>query len=145
MFLLDLDADLIPGVAAAGLSIGQPVTELLRLGSPDAIEPRIGCRVLKYGPVWVFEAEAGVVMQVCVRAGYRGKLAGKIGVGSRVSEVEAAFGPLEYVGAGEYQIAKGTPWLANNWLFSVGRGIPAMNEPGWQDAPVECVCIGSSG
>jgi hypothetical protein len=55
----------------------------------------------------------------------------------------AAFGPVEYMGMGEYQIAQGTPWLANDWSFCVERGSPVMGEPGWEDACIECICVSS--
>jgi hypothetical protein len=45
---IDLDADLVPGVGAAGLTIGQPIKSLLEIARLDSVEQRMGLRVLKY-------------------------------------------------------------------------------------------------
>jgi hypothetical protein len=132
---IELDADLVPGVAAAGIAIGQPIEAVLKLAVPDSIEPRVGLRVLKFGPVWVFDRD-GRVNHVCVFAGYRGRLAGSIGVGSLVSEVEAAFGPVEDLEWDEYQVP-----AMPGWCFAVERGSPAIGQPGWASVRLEALCI----
>ncbi|HLK60122.1 MAG TPA: hypothetical protein VKU00_26410 [Chthonomonadaceae bacterium] len=138
--MLDLDAELVPGVEAAGIALGQPVELVLHLESPDAIEQRIGCRVLKYGAIWLFD-EAGIVDQICVWDGYRGKIAGVIGIGSRIAEVEATFGPLLHIEQEEYQVDTEEPGISSNWCFSVEKGSHSMGEPGWGDARLCCICI----
>ena len=139
--MLDLDADIIPGAGVAGIAIGQSVEELLALGMEDDVESHIGRRVLKFGPVWAIDDGTGIIGWIWVKRGYRGKIAGKIGIGSRIAEVVAAFGPLEYIGMGEYQLDKGTPWLENDWTFIVERGSPVEGEPGWQDASIYCINV----
>ena len=153
--MLNLDAEITFGVGAAGITIGQSVASLLEADAPDSIEQRLGCRVLKFGPVWAFEKykalwggdesnTLGVVDQVCVRAGYRGKTAVLIGIGSRLAEVEVAFGPLEHVEGAcpeEYQLDLGTPWCATDWCLEVEKGSPPMGEPGWRDARISCICV----
>ena len=130
-----LSADLVPGTGAAGIAIGQPIESVLELTAPESIEQRIGLRVLKFGPVWVFDTE-GRVTQICVFAGYRGRLANTIGVGSLVSEVEASVGSVEDRGWDEY----GVPGMPG-WSFAVERGSPAMGEPGWASVGLDCICI----
>lgn len=153
--MLDLDAEITLGVSAAGVTIGQSVASILKANSPDSIEQRVGCRVLKFGTVWAFEKyralwggdetdTMGVVDQVCVHAGYRGKIAGLIGIGSCLAEVEATFGPLEHVDGTypeEYQLDLGTPWCATDWCLEVEKGSPRMGEPGWREARIACICI----
>ena len=133
--MLDLDADIIPGVGAAGITLGQSIASLLALGMGDD---------LKFGPV---SAQAdrygrGVIDAIWVTQGYRGKVAGKIGVGSRIADVVAAFGPVEYIGWGEYQLDLGTPWNCNDWTFSVERGSPIDGEPGWEDVNIYRIDVG---
>ena len=135
--MLDLDADIIPGVGAAGITIGQSIAAVLALGLVAG---------MKSGPV---SAQAdrygmGIIDGIWVTQGYRGKVAGKIGIGSRIADVIAAFGPVQYIAFGEYQLDKGTPWLENDWLFSVERGSPVDGEPGWEDASICCIAIGSA-
>jgi len=153
--VLNLDAEIVPGVSAAGITIGQSVAAILKANSPDSIEQRIGCRVLKFGSVWAFEkynalwggddtGTTGVVDQVCVHAGYRGKIAGSLGIGSRLSDIEAALGALEHVDGAypeEYQLDLGTPWCATDWCLEVEKGSPLMGESGWREARVACICI----
>jgi hypothetical protein len=132
---IDLDADLVPGAGAAGYAVGQPIESVLEFAAPESVEQRIGVRVLKFGPVWVFERE-GRITQICVFAGYHGRLADTIGVGSFVSEVEAAFGSVEDLEWDEY----GVPGMPG-WCFAVKRGSPAMGEPGWASVRLDCICI----
>jgi hypothetical protein len=135
---IDLDADLVPGVGAAGLAIGQPIKSLLEVARPDSVEQRIGLRVLKYGPVWVFDKD-GQINQISVFSGYRGRLAGTIGIGSFVAEVEAACGPLEDLEWGEYG-ASGMP----GWCFAIEDG-PMINDPGWSSSQLASICIIGNG
>ena len=109
----------------------------------DDVEPRIAKRVLEFGPVWAYDDDTGVIEGILVKAGYRGKICGKIGIGSRIAEVVALFGSVEHIMLGEYQIDKGTPWLQNDWMFYVERsGFLPMGEPGWDDAYIESIWVG---
>src|SRR5258708_413382 len=130
---INLDADLVPGVGAAGLFLGQLILSLLEVAAPASIEPRVGLRVLKYGPVWVFDRE-GLIAHVCVFGGYRGTIAGAIGVGALVSQVEAAFGPLEDLEWNEYEVV-GMP----GWCFGVDAGSPAMSAAGWSEVRIASI------
>lgn len=132
--LLDLDADIIPGVGAAGITIGQSVLAVLALGMKDD---------MTYGPVTAQADQYGMgtIDSIWVKQGYRGKLAGKIGIGSRIAEVVAAFGPVQYIAFGEYQLDVGTPWLDNNWSFSVERGSPVNGEQGWENVSISCISM----
>jgi hypothetical protein len=105
-----------------------------KLAAPESVEQRIGLRVLKFGPVWVFDKD-GRVNHICVFAGYRGRLAGSIGVGSLVSDVEAAFGPVEDLEWDEYSVP-GMP----GWCFAVEQGSPALGEPGWTSVRLDSIC-----
>jgi len=86
--MIDLDAPILPGKAAAGISIGTPVNDLL--GRSQSTTKLDG---LKYdlGAVKVW-SENGVITQVGVSSGYRGALEGGIRIGSTIAEVEDCFG-----------------------------------------------------
>lgn len=87
--MFDLDAPIIPGVSAGGVSIGDAAREIVeRAGGTFTAS----CVKYPFGAVtlWV---RGGRVTQVGVGDGYRGKIAGTpIGVGSLVSELEEAIG-----------------------------------------------------
>ena len=141
--MLDIDADIVPGVGEAGITLGQTVEELLALGMTDDVDPLIAKRVLDFGPVRAYDDDTGIIEGISVKSGYRGKIEGKIGIGSRIAEVIAVLGSIEYTMMGEYQIAKGTPWLNNDWTFIVEKdGYLPMGEPGWDDACIESIWVG---
>jgi hypothetical protein len=88
---LDLNAPIVPGKSAAGITLGQPLSEFIR----------------KYGELFSFKGNRycsesvivsiadDVVSQIGVFDGYRGKIAGKIGIGSTDKEVELFLGVIE--------------------------------------------------
>jgi hypothetical protein len=89
--VIDLNAPIVPAKSAAGVSIGDSVTQLLA-----AIRPR-STRKLYFGEsydlgeirVW---AKDGVVTQIGVYSGYRGNLPPNIHIGSSIADVEKSFG-----------------------------------------------------
>ena len=115
--MLDLEAEIVPGVGAAGITIGQSIEALLALGMEADVEPRVARRLLTFGPVSAIDDDTGVIGGIWVKGGY--------------------------IGMGEYQIAKGTPWLDNDWTFIVERGNPVMGEPDWEEACIECINVGA--
>ena len=109
----------------------------------DDVEPRIAKRVLEFGPIRAYDDDTGIIGGILVKVGYRGKISGKIGIGSRIADVVALFGPVEYIMMGEYQIDKGTPWLNNDWTFVIERsGYLPMGQLGWDDARIESIWVG---
>ena len=92
--MLDLDAAIEPGKAAAGLSIGDPVA-----GLPEAtgsMRSRLddGVELLDFGPVCVW-VKNGVIDQIGVRRGYAGYVRGTtIGIGSSIQQVRDVLGPV---------------------------------------------------
>jgi hypothetical protein len=89
--MIDLDATIVPGKSAAGVSVGGAVTELLAtVHSQSTTRLAIGEKH-DLGSVKVW-AKHGVIFQVGVYSGYRGVLQPGIGVGSTISDVEDSFG-----------------------------------------------------
>jgi hypothetical protein len=91
--MLDLNAPIIPGLSAAGIRVGSEHSELAEAGQSKP--ERIHGNDVKYrlGAVtlWVND---GLIEQVSVRSPYRGKVNGLIGIGDRIADVQAAFGPV---------------------------------------------------
>ena len=89
--MFDLNAPIIPGESAAGVSVGQPVDDILATETPDAVVELHGCTRFEFGPVrlWVRD---GKVSQVGVYAGYHGRLRQGIGVGSTLGQVQSTLG-----------------------------------------------------
>jgi hypothetical protein len=91
--VFDLKAPIFPGSAAAGLYLGQPVRTVLRHVRPLRTEKLSGCKRLRFGTVdlWVQDGRIG---QIGLLAGYRGKIGGKVGLGSRLARVDELWGPI---------------------------------------------------
>jgi hypothetical protein len=89
----DVAAPILPGLSAAGVSLGAPIDAILRTYSPDRVEPVIGGNLLYFGDVrlWV---EDKAIMQVAVSGRHAGCLSGDIGIGSTLADAENALGPI---------------------------------------------------
>jgi hypothetical protein len=89
--MIDLDAPIVPGKSAAGISVGSALNELLSTGGPHSATKLSGGERHDLGLVKVW-AKDGVIIQVGVYSGYRGILQPRIRVGSTISDVEESFG-----------------------------------------------------
>lgn len=93
--MLDLDADIEPGRAAAGLVLGDSVSSLRGLGRP--IRPHASCvgvEIIDLGPVQVWATD-GEIDQILVRSGYAGTIAGtQVGIGSSLDRFVREVGQL---------------------------------------------------
>jgi hypothetical protein len=106
--MLDLDAPIIPGYAAAGLTLGQ--------APPDISEPVKGASAfpngvlrLDYDSVSIWIA-SGAIVQIGVRERYRGMLDGMISIGSTIVDVEAHLGPVRADLDGNLVVEGGSGW-----------------------------------
>jgi hypothetical protein len=131
---LDLDAPIIPGHAAAGLAIGHPLPRLTDAVSGATASPQ-GVLRLDYGAVSVWTTD-GMITQICVRAGYRGKLGGAIGIGSTIVGVEAYLGPVSE-DPSDNLIVDGMP----GWCFETEEwgGLHTLDEN--RDARITSICV----
>lgn len=89
--MVDLNAPIVPGQSAAGVSIGDSVTELLATIRPRSTRKLWSGESHDLGEIRVW-AKKGVVTQIGVYAGYRGILQPSIHIGSSIAEVEDSFG-----------------------------------------------------
>jgi hypothetical protein len=89
--MLDLNAPIVPGESAAGIRVGQRIEEL-RL-EPNAVKRLEECERWDFGPVrlWV---RAGIVEQIGVREGYRGKVDDTVTIGATLSEIQERVGTV---------------------------------------------------
>lgn len=92
--MFDLDAAIIPGRSAAGISIGTAADEILSREQPLRRQPLKTQELLTFDSVelWV---EDGRVRQIALSAGYRGTLAGSVGIGTTLGDVISLLGPVE--------------------------------------------------
>ena len=91
---LDLDAPILPGLGAAGVRLLDDLDAALAGEEPDErTEYDFGRATVRVGPVSLGAID-GVITGFQLGPGYRGKVAGAVGIGSTLAEVEAAFGPI---------------------------------------------------
>jgi hypothetical protein len=88
--MIDLDAFIVPGKSAAGISIGSGVAGLLATIRPQS-ETKLSNSVKHdLGAVKVWSRDS-IITQVGVYPGYRGILQPAIHIGSTISDVEQSF------------------------------------------------------
>lgn len=99
---MNIEAPIVPGESAAGIQLGSPIEELLTehknaFDSGEVVKPSFPTLVItRYRSamvdVWVTKGKVETIM---VHDGYRGKLMGKIGLGSTIADIERYIGALE--------------------------------------------------
>ena len=88
--VIDLEAPIVPGLGAAGITLGQ-VPE--NLPHPISTTHLKDSDLLEYPSVTIWVKD-GVVCQIGVRAGYRGKLDGVLSIGSTIADVIELLGDV---------------------------------------------------
>ncbi|MBC8083209.1 MAG: hypothetical protein H7Z21_08360 [Hymenobacter sp.] len=91
--MMDLCAPIVPGESAAGLHIGQLMSEILDHQTPTSVEHLESVTRYEFGPVWVW-ARNNRVDQIGVFHGYQGGLPQGIGVGAQMQEVQETIGDV---------------------------------------------------
>ena len=93
--MLNVEGVIVPGKAAGGVSIGSPVSEFLSLNRPQSTKQLPDDEQPDSGVIRIW-AKKGIVTQIGVYSGYRGKLQSAIPIGSTIADVEDYFGcPIE--------------------------------------------------
>jgi hypothetical protein len=132
---IDLNATLAPNMSAAGITLGQYVSDVNDIVSPAVKERRAGCLVLKYESVWIYITD-NIIDQICVLPGYQGKLQEGIGIGSTAREVEDLLGPIvDNDGAG---LSIDT---ISGFCFEVGDACLDIRSPEWYKSKINFICI----
>jgi hypothetical protein len=89
--MIDVEAPIVPGKSAAGISIGGLVSELVATAPTPPRKNLSGAETHDLGSVRVW-ADHGVITQICVYSGYRGVLEPGVRIGSTLADVEESFG-----------------------------------------------------
>ncbi len=99
---MNIEAPIVPGRSAAGIQLGSPIEEVLNehknsFDSGEVVKPTFPVRVTtRYRSAMVdVGVIKGKVEQIMVHDGYRGKLMGKIGLGSTIADIERYIGAVE--------------------------------------------------
>jgi hypothetical protein len=87
--MLNRDEPIIPGIGAAGIRLGASLASVI--GNIASQNPSRRMYALGAVTLW---ARDGHINQIGVSDGYRGKIAGLIGVGSTLAELHNAFGSI---------------------------------------------------
>jgi hypothetical protein len=88
----NLDAPILPGKSAAGVSIGDYIGDILRQAVPLAINDLPTGRRYQLGSVTLWVNKTGNIQQIGLYAGYTGKINQSIGIGSSIREITTLFG-----------------------------------------------------
>jgi hypothetical protein len=118
---------IVPGVSAAGVTLGEPITRILSNDTPLSIE-RVGSNdkyVFDSITVW---AETGRVQQVGVRAPYSGLLLDAIGIGSTIADVERQLGVVSEDDDDNLIVAELPGWCFETEDWLQGRAIGKNGE-----------------
>ncbi len=91
--MFDIKAAIEPGQSAAGVRLGTSVRDILSRGEPLQVDKfrQTDKLIFPFVTLWVRD---GRIQQVSVQAPYEGKIAGAIGIGSTIHDVEQALGPV---------------------------------------------------
>jgi hypothetical protein len=90
----DLKAPIIPGKSAAGVQLGGNISKILAWAKPVTITPLTQGKCYYFGSVELWVNNESKVTQIGLHAGYQGKVANTIGIGSTLGEVAASVGPV---------------------------------------------------
>lgn len=140
---MNIEAPIIPGESAAGIQLGSSIDELLSahknfFDSGEVVKPTFPVRVTTHYrsamvDVWVIK---GKVEQIMVHDGYRGKLMGKIGLGSTFADIERNIGAWEEDDE-DNLVIRDCPGL----FFRVEGYFPDLEDPAFRHAPIKEIYI----
>lgn len=99
---MNIEAPIVPGESSAGIQLGSPIEEVLNehKNSFDSVEvvnlsPSFPLNIRYRSATVDVWAIVGRVEMIMVHDGYRGKLMGKIGLGSTFADIERYIGAWE--------------------------------------------------
>jgi hypothetical protein len=90
--VFNLDAPIVPGKSAAGISIDDSIEAILLQVQPFTITDLSQEKRYQFGSVSLWVNNEGKIKQIGLYPGYRGKIAELIGIGSTISEVIGSLG-----------------------------------------------------
>jgi hypothetical protein len=141
---MNIEAPIVPGESAAGIQLGSPIEEVLNKhknyfssGEVVNLSPSFPLNIRYRSAmvdVWAIE---GRVEQIMVHDGYRGKLMGKIGLGSTIADIERHIGAVEE-DEEENLVSRDFPGL----FFEIEGYFPDLRkDPAFRFAPVKEIYV----
>ncbi len=142
--MIDITAPIIPGQSAAGIRVGTAIDEVVqRLELDFTVEQIINPYVTLDPPAYRYRSamvdlwvREGMIDQVMLHDGYRGKLMGKIGLGSTIADIEEMVGLWEE-DEEDNLIIRGVPGLC----FEVEGDFPDFADPVFRAAQVKAIFV----
>ena len=140
---MNIEAPIVPGRSAAGIQLGSPIEEVLNehknafsSGEVVNISPSFPLNIRYRSAMVDVWAVEGTVEMIMVHDGYRGKLMGKIGLGSTFADIE------RYIGAWEEDeednlVIRDFPGL----FFRVEGYFPDLKDPAFRHAPIKEIYV----
>jgi len=140
---MNTKAPIIHGESAAGIQLGSPIEEVLKeqrnhfisveVVNPFFPEENITRYRSAMVDVW---AKNGIVDQIMVHDGYRGKLKGIIGLGSTIADIE------RYIGSWEEDdednlVIRDLPGVG----FEIEGYFPGLKDPAFRYAPIKEIFV----
>ena len=140
---MNIEAPIVPGESAAGIQLGSPIEEILKeqelhLSPEEVVNPLVPLPIItRYRSamvdLWVKE---GIVEQIMVYDGYRGKLMETIGLGSTIADIERQIGAVEE-DEEDNLVIRGFPGLC----FEIEGYFPDLKDPAFRHAPIKEICV----
>jgi hypothetical protein len=141
---MDIGAPIIPGHSAAGIQLGSPIEEILKELQTAFISEEVRNPFFPHTPVitryrsamvdlWVKE---GIIDQIMVHSGYRGKIMNSIGVGSTMMDIEMQIGAWEE-DEEDNLVIRNLPGLC----FEIEGSFPGLKDPALRYAPIKALFV----
>jgi hypothetical protein len=92
--VLKLDAPIVPGKSAAGVSIGDSIEDILQRAKPSTITDWSQGKHYQFGSVNLWVNNKGKIKQIGLYPGYTGQIAKRIGIGSKISDIITSLGAV---------------------------------------------------
>ncbi len=140
---MNIEAPIIPGVSAAGIQLGSPIEEVLKeqnhhFISEEVVNPFVPVpTTTRYRSAMVdLWVKNGIVNQIMVHVGYRGKLMGTIGLGSTIADIARHIGAWEE-DEEDNLVIRDLPGVG----FEIEGYFPDLKDPAFRFAPIKEISV----
>ena len=140
---MNIEAPIVPGESAAGIQLGSPIEETLKEQEPRFISEEVANPLVLLPSItryrsamvdlWVRD---GIVDQIMVHGGYRGKLMDKIGLGSTIADIERDIGAWEE-DEEDNLVIRDLPGVG----FEIEGYFPGLKDPAFRQAPIKEIYV----
>jgi hypothetical protein len=134
--MIDSNAPIVPGKSAAGISIGDGISELLATAPTLSRAKLSGTETYDLGAIKVW-ADDGVITQICVCSGYGGVLEPGIRIGSTIAEVEKGFGRSVVEDDEDNLVVPDSP----GWCFETEQWVTPQTVSKNRNAKIVSICV----